>query len=75
MPRFNGANLQIVSNRQINQPIDELGRPVGIGVDVELEDFGGQPQRRTGVGNIDDAADMPLYRRRAEQRSLGLGTL
>ncbi|MEB0040045.1 MULTISPECIES: hypothetical protein [unclassified Pseudomonas] len=33
-----------MGNRQVDAAVKEAGRAVGVGVDIELEDLGGQPQ-------------------------------
>ena len=57
---------QIGGERNIDRAVEILRRPVGIGHHVPLEDIGGQPQRGTGIGDIDHARDMPLHWRGAE---------
>src|SRR5215207_9525570 len=50
--------------------LSPVGRPgaLGGGADVEVEDGGRQVQGGAGVGDVDDAADPPLDRGRAEQQ-------
>lgn len=64
--------LLVGRDRHLHAAVDELHRAGGRGVDVEVEDLGGQPQRGAGVGHVDHTADVALHRRCAED-GVGLG--
>src|SRR5216684_8367872 len=58
--------LFVRRHRYIHPAGDVLDRARRTRHDIEIENVGRQPQGRAGIGNIDDAGDMPLHWRRAE---------
>ena len=56
----------------VDAALDVLDRPGRRRHDVEVENLGRQPQRGAGIRNIDDAGDVALHRRGAED-GIGLG--
>src|ERR1700744_2534052 len=59
--------------RHLDVALDVFDRACRRRHDVEIEDFGRQIQRGAGVGNVDDAGDVSLARRSAQDR-VGLRT-
>src|SRR5467141_2898810 len=53
-------------HRHIHPARDVLDRARRARHDIEIEYVGRQPQGRAGIGNVDDAGDMPLHRRGAK---------
>src|SRR5690606_35458533 len=71
-PRVIHLLLFVFGKRHIDSATGFFGWALGSWVYVDVEDVGWQPQGRAGVGDVDHAADVPLYRCTAENRvSLG----
>jgi len=56
----------------VDAPVICLTGPAAFGINIESEDIRRQPQRRAGVGDIDDAGNVPLHRSGPEN-GVGLG--
>src|SRR6218665_2181890 len=58
--------LLVLRDGHVDAAIEHFDRACGGGVDVEIENLRGQPQRGTGIGHVHHAADMALHRCGAE---------